>query len=54
MVLCNSILLYDITCWGGTNKTDINTLHTLPKKLKSQFYRYNRQKKITNSFNLNI
>lgn len=33
MALCNSILLYGITCWGGTNRTDINTLHTTQKMI---------------------
>lgn len=31
MALCNSILLYGITCWGGSNRTDINTLHITQK-----------------------
>jgi len=31
MALCNSILSYDITCWGSTNRTDINSLYTTQK-----------------------
>jgi len=31
MALCNSILLYGITCWGGSNRTDINSLHIAQK-----------------------
>jgi len=27
MALCYSILLYGLTCWGGTNRSDINLLH---------------------------
>jgi len=38
MALCNSILLYGITCWGGTNRTDINTLHTTQKTIVKVAY----------------
>lgn len=31
MALCNSLLLYGITCWGSTNRTDINSLHITQK-----------------------
>jgi len=33
MELCNLVLLYGITCCGGTNRTDINTLHTTQKMI---------------------
>jgi len=33
MALCDSILLYGITCWGGTNKTDISALHITQKMI---------------------
>ncbi|KAF0742804.1 RNA-directed DNA polymerase from mobile element jockey [Aphis craccivora] len=33
MALCNLILSYGITCWGGTNRTDINTLYTTQKMI---------------------
>jgi len=32
MALCNFILLYGITCWGGTNRTDINAVHISTQK----------------------
>jgi len=31
MALYNSILSYGITCWGGTNRIDINTLYNTQK-----------------------
>jgi len=31
MALCNSLLLYGITCWGGASRTDIKTVHTAQK-----------------------
>lgn len=40
--LCNSIVLYDITCWDGANRTDITTIHNTysPKNvLKVAYYR---------------
>jgi hypothetical protein len=33
MALCNSILLYGITYWGGSNRTNINTLHITQKMI---------------------
>jgi hypothetical protein len=38
MALCNSILLYGITCWGGSNRTDINTLHITQKMIINVAY----------------
>lgn len=31
MVLCNSIVLHDTTCRGGTNRTDISIKHLIQK-----------------------
>jgi hypothetical protein len=33
MALCNSIPLYGITCWGGSNRTNINTLYITQKMI---------------------
>jgi len=31
VALCNLIIVYSIRCWGGTNRTNIKTLHTAQK-----------------------